>query len=353
MNKFTFYFIGLMATISLFSCEKEDNTITAAPLKNYEEQYNDEITIINNYLDSHYITVIDNRGKQNDQDVTISKKETGDTTHESILDQTKYKLETRPVLFHGIIYTVYYLVLRQGSKNSSTNRGGESPCNTDSVLAAYSGSYLKSTTENEATTVSATFFEDSKNPPLFSSLMGVIKGWSEIFPQFKTGWFSGNDSNGKISYFDFGAGVMFIPSGLAYYNFSAGSIPSYSPLVFSFKLYEIERVDTDGDGIYNFQEDIDGDGYMYSFVNKTNYPKYTGVKNVDIDIWFKDDTDQDGIPNFLDIDDDDDNYSTKIEFKKPDGTYHTFETVPNCSSEIDPLKMKRYLSKLCTPPYLD
>lgn len=315
MNKVTFYFIGLMATISLFSCEKEDNTITAAPLKNYEEQYNDEITIINNYLDSHYINVTKDRGKQNDQDVTISKITDATTqfsikSYENNTGDSYPQLRSRIVNLHGLDYKVYYLILRQGSKNSSTNRGGESPCNTDSVLAAYSGSYLKSTTENEATTVSATFFEDSKNPPRFSSLMGVIKGWSEIFPQFKSGSFSENETNGTISFYDFGAGVMFIPSGLAYYNLSAGSIPSYSPLVFSFKLYEIERVDTDGDGIFNYLEDLNGDGYMNSFVNKTNYPKYPDDSTID---WYKDDTDRDGIPNFLDIDDDNDNYSTKFE----------------------------------------
>jgi hypothetical protein len=141
---------------------------------------------------------------------------------------------------------------------------------------------------------------------------------------------------------------MFIPSGLAYYNSSSVSIPSYSTLVFSFKLYEIDRIDTDGDGIYNYQEDIsdggEGVGYMYSYANKTNYPNYP----VDA-IRYSDDTDRDGIPNFLDIDDDGDNYSTKVELKKPDGTYHTFETVPSCSGQT----AKRYLSDKCKPPYLD
>ena len=49
--------------------------------------------------------------------------------------------------------------------------------------------------------------------------------------------------------FAVGAGVMFLPSGLAYFNGASGSIPSYSPLIFSFKLYAIKRADQDGDGI--------------------------------------------------------------------------------------------------------
>lgn len=358
MNKFKFYFIVLIATITLFSCEKDDNTIPTVPLKDYKEQYKIDTLQIRKYLDSHYITVTNNSGKQDDQDVTISKITDAATqfpinSYKNNTGDTYPQLRSRIVNLHGFDYEVYYLILRQGSKNTITNRGGESPCNTDSVLASYSGSYLKETTTTEGSTVSATFFEESKFPSQFFNLfslngISVIRGWSEIFPQFKTGWYEGNENDGTISFYDFGAGVMFIPSGLAYYNLSAGSIPSYSPLVFSFKLYEIDRIDTDGDGIYNFQEDIKdgGDGYMYSYANKINYPEYTGDKT--IDKWYEDDTDRDGTPNFLDIDDDDDNYSTKVELKKPDGTYHTFESVPNCSDN-----KKRYLSKLCIPPYVD
>jgi hypothetical protein len=43
------------------------------------------------------------------------------------------------------------------------------------------------------------------------SLFSTIKGWSETFPQFKTGTSKANDADGTITH-DFGAGVMFIPS---------------------------------------------------------------------------------------------------------------------------------------------
>jgi hypothetical protein len=92
---------------------------------------------------------------------------------------------------------------------------------------------------------------------------------------------------------------MFIPSGLGYAAGSA-SIPSYSPLVFSFKLFELQRLDQDGDGIPSYLEDLDGDGYSRVLA--------TGVLNPD-------DTDGDGIPNFLDVDDDGDGYGTKTKLK--------------------------------------
>ncbi|MBX9806224.1 MAG: FKBP-type peptidylprolyl isomerase, partial [Flavobacteriaceae bacterium] len=160
-------------------------------------------------------------------------------------------------------------------------------------------------------------------------------GWSEIFPLFKTGT-SDINPNGTVTHKDFGAGVMFLPSGLAYYNTGKGSIPAYAPLVFSFKLYEIQRLDQDGDGIPSYQEDLNGDGYMRFLA--------TGVDNID-------DTDKDGIPDFFDVDDDGDNYTTKLELKKPDGTYHTFETVPSCSTSIKGIK--RYLTSDCKPPFID
>ena len=327
MNKFKFYFIVLITTFSLFSCSNNDTTAEITPPRDYTAQYTTEIADIETYLKTNFITVIDNPGFTDDQDVTISKITAGEI---SIWDQTIYQLKSREVNLHGVPYKVYYLVLRQGV--------GQSPSNADAVLASYNGSYLQS-----STMVTATQFEESKFPNQFFSLLGTIKGWGEIFPQFKTGNYNEHKENnipdGTIDYTDFGAGVMFIPSGLAYFQNGPGSIPSYAPLVFSFKLYEIQRLDTDGDGILNDQEDLNGDGYMYDYRNLVNYPTTPSIN--------PDDTDGDGIPNFVDIDDDGDNYTTKLELKKPDGTYHTFETVPSCSDQT----VKRYLTANCKPPY--
>ena len=54
-------------------------------------------------------------------------------------------------------------------------------------------------------------------------------------PEFKIGNYVAN-SDGTFSFSDYGAGVMFIPSGLAYFNIEAGSISSYTPIIFNFKL---------------------------------------------------------------------------------------------------------------------
>jgi hypothetical protein len=323
MNKFKYYFILMIGVVSLFSCSKND-TPTIEPLRDYAVQYASDNTDIEEYLKTNYITVVSHPGFIDDQDISIVKIPVGGT-QKSIWDQTTYELKSRNVSLHDITYKLYYLVLRTGT--------GIAPCNVDNVLSSYKGEYLERLTTAGVTALTATPFEEVKYPQQFFSLFSVIPGWSEIFPQFKTGTYI-SKSDGTVSYNDFGAGVMFIPSGLAYYAAGKGTIPAYAPLVFGFKLYEIQRTDQDGDGVMSFQEDINGDGYMRVLA--------TGVANPD-------DTDGDGIPNFADVDDDGDGYGTKIEIKNPaTGLSYPFADIPSCDGNTtDAARIKKHLDKNC------
>jgi FKBP-type peptidyl-prolyl cis-trans isomerase len=328
MNKFKFYFILSITTISLFSCSKNDSTAITPP-RDFAVQYPTDIADIEEYLKTNYITVTNNAGFADDQDVTITKI-TDAATQPSIysyLDQTTTfpQLKSREVNLHNITYKLYYLVLREGT--------GQAPCNVDGVLASYRGDYLERVTTSGVTALTATKFEEVKYPQTLLSLFSTITGWGETFPQFKTGTYTSN-ADGTVTHNDFGAGVMFLPSGLAYYNSGSGAIPAYAPLVFSFKLYEIQRLDQDGDGILSFQEDLNGDGYVRTLA--------TGVVNPD-------DTDGDGIPNFADVDDDADNYTTKLEIKNPaTGLSYPFADIPSCSGNTtDPARIKKHLDKTC------
>lgn len=325
MNKIKFYFILSMLSLALFSCSKSSDEAEVTPPREYSVQYATDIKDIEEYLKTYYIEEV-----TADFDIKISKIPTGGT-QKSVWDQTAYPLKFREVDLHGVKYKLYYLALNQGV--------GESPCNVDAVFAAYKGDYLQQVTKDGVTTLTVTEFERLSNPQQFFQLTGVIKGWSEIFPLFKKGTYVSN-SDGTISYKNFGAGVVFIPSGLAYYNSGQGTIPSYSPLVFNFKLYEIQRNDQDGDGIASYLEDLDGDGYMYSFTNTTLYPAKPTVN--------PDDTDGDGVPDFIDVDDDGDNYTTKLErsYKDANGVikYYDFANIPLCSGGNG---KKRHLDPKC------
>ena len=331
MNKFKYYFILLITTVSLFSCSKDD-AAEITPPREFAVQYATDLTDIEEYLKTYYITVVNHAGFQDDQDVTFTKIAVGGTQPSiySYLNSATFpKLLSRDVKLHDITYKLYYLVLREGT--------GTSPSNVDGVLASYKGDYLSRQKIAEVETLTPTFFEESKNPQQFFNLTTTISGWGEIFPKFKSGTYSSN-ADGTVSYNDFGAGVMFIPSGLGYYNIGSNSIPAYAPLIFSFKLYEINRLDSDVDGIMNFQEDLNGDGYVYDFRNTTNYPT-TPATNLD-------DTDGDGIPNYLDTDDDGDGVSTRTEITGTNGVLIPFESIPSCDGNTtNPDRVKRHLVK--------
>ncbi len=320
MNKFKYYFILLLAGISFVSCnKKDDDEVVVAPLKDYQEQFNIDNANIEEYLKTNYITVVDKPGDLTDQDVTFTKI-TDPATQPSIMSYlnsaTFPKLLTRNVDLHGIKYKMYYLVLREGT--------GISPMNTDGVVAAYKGEYLKRVekTATDPEKLTTTFFEQVVYVNNIVDLYSAIMGWSEVFPQFKKGTSKAN-ADGTMSYKDFGAGVLFIPSGLGYYANppSSGSIPAYAPLIFTVKLYDFKRLDHENngyssagvlienpDGVFDYQEDLNGDGYVYDYRNTTLYPK--APENLD-------DTDKDGIPDFLDQDDDGDGFTTRFEVTKP------------------------------------
>jgi hypothetical protein len=311
MNKFKYYFILLLAGISLVSCSKKDDDDDAVvvPLNDYTVQYKADNDSIVKYLNTNYITVNNAPGTPQDQDVVISKI-TDPATQPSIMSYLNSasfpKLLTRDVYNDDITYKVYYLILREGT--------GQNPINTDKVVATYKGNLLNGTVFDSSNGgIPGRFFlwpYDQATADAFP----VIDGWSEIFPKFKTGT-SSTASDGVITYTDFGAGVMFLPSGLGYYESAKTDIPAYSPIVFSFKLYDLQRLDHDQDGVYDYQEDVNGDSYLYDFRDTAKYPKPTDN--------LIDDTDKDGIADFIDPDDDGDGYTTRFELTKPIGATYS------------------------------
>ena len=333
MNKFKYYFILSITSLSLFSCSKDDVAAEVAPPREFAVQYATDITDIEEYLKTYSITVVSHPGFADDQDVSFKKIATGGTEPSifSYLNSATFpRLLSRDVKIHDITYKLYYLVLREGV--------GKQPCNVDEVLTAYKGEYLSRTKVADVETLGATFFEENKNPQQFFSLPSTIVGWGESFPKFRGGTYSSNP-DGTVSYRDFGAGVFFIPWGLGYFSQGKGGLPAYAPLIFSIKLYEINRLDSDGDGVQNFQEDLNNDGYIYNYSNKLNYPTFPAD-----DIRYADDSDKDGILNALDTDDDGDGISTRKEITDANGVLIPFASIPSCTGNTtDPARIKRHL----------
>jgi hypothetical protein len=340
-----FFKIIFLFTLGLIvvSCSKDNDNNNVAPLRDYTEQYTKDIANIETFMRTHHMEVVDHPGQTDDQDVTFTLIPEGPT---SIWNQ--YPRQTRYVNVKqndvDITYKIYYIQLRQG-----TGANSKSPSNVDRVLTSYRGEYIFSSTEQvnglDVTTLKSNQFEESINPQGYFNLTRVIRGWSEIFPQFKTGTYSGNP-DGTTSYSDFGAGVMFIPSGLAYFATAAGGIPAYSPLIFSFKLYKIQRIDHDGDGIFSFQEDLNGDGYLYSFAAGIANPDNTNAPGTSVLIGPNRYSKENEVPDFLDVDDDGDYFTTKSEIKNTlTGDSYPFDDIPSCGATGN--GKKKYLDPSC------
>ncbi|MEL1244045.1 FKBP-type peptidylprolyl isomerase [Flavobacterium sp. DGU11] len=295
MNRFLKAF-GLLSIITLFAACKKDDGPNTVPPRDYAVQYATEKVDIENYLKTHYMVV---------DPVTLDAvffaiPEGG--TQTSIWDQTEYPLRNKIVNSNSVDYTVYYLVFNEGV--------GEAATRADNVLVAYSG-----------TLFSGVQFDSQPYPQSLSPLYNSIEGWQEIIPLFKTGIYVDVDPSNPATFEGYGAGAMFLPSGLAYYNSSPSSaVSAYDSMIFTFKMYQLQYTDVDGDGILNKFETADG-------IDLNDY-----------------DTDGDDLPNYLDTDDDGDGHFTKNEIEDPEtGDSYDFDEIPTCTGGT----LKKHLDPAC------
>jgi len=179
-----------------------------------------------------------------------------------------------------IPHTLYYVVARGGV--------GENPTPVDSVYLKYQGMRLD-----------GTIFDSRLGAPVWFDMQGsgvsgnsgVIKGFKEGMPKFKSGGDIIENGDGTFTVTGSGLGLIFMPSGIAYFSGSAPGV-SYASLIFEVNLLATNTSDHDRDGVSTILEDLNNDGNL-----------------------FNDDTDEDGIPNYLDTDDDGDGILTEDEIK--------------------------------------
>lgn len=309
-NKFKFIFFLFLASLPFVSCRKDDeNTV---PLRDYTEQYESDNDSIEGYLKSHYLNVIESDGLI---DVEIKAI---DNNQISIWNNEQYPLQSRTLLNPAresnyvdgritdtVEYKLYYLVLNEG--------GGEKPTATDSVFCTYRGWTL----DNEEFDKTITPFW-STYPAVSTSEITLISGFREFVPELRAAETVSNNPDGTISFNNYGAGVVFIPSALAYYDRATSGISAYSPISFLIRLNDVRYRDHDRDGVMSSDEDLNANGDLYD-----------------------DDTDADNIPDFLDVDDDNDSYMTKYEILGPDGLKLPFADIPTCSGSTTGNKKHR------------
>lgn len=273
IKNLNYFFITLLV---FFSGCKKDNPDEVEEIRDLSEQTIADNSALIQYLETHFYNY-DDFEKNPDKypiEITLDTIAEDNANKTPLIDQvTKKTIE----LINGddkINVDLYYLVSRQGR--------GVSPSVADSTFVTYKGILLNGVKFDE------------KVYPVWFDLISVVRGFREVLPELSDGTFSVR-ADGTFDFKDYGQGILFIPSSLGYYSNNTGSIPAYSPLIFSVSLYLVNQSDHDLDGILSIDEDV----------NKDNNP-------------LNDDTDNDGIYNLFDTDDDGDGILTSNEYDQND-----------------------------------
>lgn len=236
--------IVAIISVLIFACSKDSTDSFDAVA---QEKIDDALLI--DYLKANYLI---------EADGTIDSITNGEP---SLYSQIK----TLAVTKNDIDYKLYYIILKEGV--------GKQASKFDSVMVDFSGIKLDSSYFNYPTL-------DSRFDLTSLLYNGGASGFSYATELLKAGE-QVLASDESFSFENSGEGIFFLPSGLGYGNLSeyTTGFPASTPMIFKIKLNYVKEADNDKDGKTNREEDTDKDGDLLN-----------------------DDTDGDGIPNYLDAD---------------------------------------------------
>ncbi|MGB0837957.1 MAG: FKBP-type peptidyl-prolyl cis-trans isomerase [Flavobacteriaceae bacterium] len=248
LNKFVF--IGMLGLIAI-GCNNDEEDVHDP----VEQAIIDDEAIVS-YLQSHYY---------DDSEMEIDSITDGQT---SLYDDPRMIVDN--VNQNDIDYKLYVLQLEAGGDDTlaESPETGEniSPSTVDSVFTKYTGFLM------------STGYEFDSNDNIWFRLDEVVKGWAYGYTHFTSG-FNTSVVDQPLSFEKTGHGYLFIPSGLGYGNNFVNSIPENANLAFEIELKLAFWRDHDGDGTLSKDEDVNGDRDLTD-----------------------DDTDGDGIPDYVDPD---------------------------------------------------
>jgi hypothetical protein len=274
----------LLSVFCFTSCKNDDDGYVADPPRDRTAQQARDKDSLLKYMSTHYYnsSIFETPGNYTYEDIDIIELPTDDDGNYLDLPNPDINtlliddIETFTTEYRNVEYEYYILKLNQG--------GGASPNSSDTVNINYYGQLFDG--EDFDSTANATNLD----------LITLIEAWRLVMPKFGTATDIFDNGDGTFSYNNYGLGVMFVPSGLAYYYSPPFGVNQYANLIFKFELYTKEANDHDEDLVPSYLEDLDGD-----------------------DDVFNDDTDNDGLPNFFDADDDGDGVLTRYEDIDNDG----------------------------------
>jgi hypothetical protein len=277
------YYLGLLAIMFVcVACPNDDDDDFEVVLADRGEQSIIDDALILEYLQTHFYNYEDFENPPANFDFRIVFDTiAGDNSDRlSIFEVGMATGALIDTVYNrtGADQTLYKLVVRQGV--------GERPSSiADSLFMNLQGTLL----EGEV-------FENSENP-LWFDLTATVDGFSQGLGNLgnvrgASGFTQNPDGTIEFNN-DYEIGALFIPSGLGFFAAPPSvNIPAFSPLIFTYDVFQIEESDHDNDGIRTLLEDVDNNGFFFDEV---------------------DNTDGDPLINFLDIDDDNDRVLTEFE----------------------------------------
>lgn len=305
---------GILVTgliIIMLSCKKDDGpAVEEIPPRALSEVAAEDEAEIKEYLQTHFYNyeAFANPTAEFDYKIKIDTIAGANADKIPLMDQVSMESFTIASSSFGrsdgeeVQHTLYHVVAREGV--------GGSPTIGDYAVLQYEGSLLNGKLFDAATT------------PVNQYLSNTVRGYGNGVKNFKTGEGPFENGDGTVRFENYGIGIIFIPSGLGYFDRPPGGIPAYSPLVFKIDVLSFrENTDFDQDGIPSIMEDLDGDGNLNNDNTDGDFsqlgPLYNhldpdddndGIPTRDeiiIDdngnITFPD-SDKDGIPDYLDND---------------------------------------------------
>ncbi|NER15556.1 hypothetical protein GWK08_19040 [Leptobacterium flavescens] len=282
INKLSYLLIPVL--LLWISCNNnDDDGGSGQELRDVAEVAVENETDIQAFLRTHFYNYeeFQNPPAGFDFEIVIDTIEGVNADKTPLIDQ----VTSRTIVLTGsndedVPHTLYYLEAREGV-------GGQ-PTIADSTFVEYTGTLLDGT------------IFDSRSTPIWFDLaifnpstngLGISRGFAEGITEFRAADGFTENPDGTITSNGFGSGLIIMPSGLGFFGAFVPRIPAYSPLIFNVRLIAVNDADHDGDGILSVMEDLDNDRIVAN-----------------------DDTDGDGLPNYLDIDDDGDGTLTRNEF---------------------------------------
>jgi len=270
------------------SCSSDDdNGATQVELRDPEEVKDENSIQIEEFLQTHFYEFVDNPQNPNFQKFTYDTIAGANEDKTPISDSDD--LFSKEVTQNGVTYELYYLKIREG------NMEERHPTFADSTLVTFQGLTLNNET-----------FDTNPNPTWFD-LTQTVRGFYELLPELRGSSGFVQNSDGTVTFNDdFGIGVVFVPSGLGFFATPPVGSPirRYQPIIFTVQLYKSVLSDHDRDGIPSNEEDLNNNGR----VDELGDGDDPG-----------DDFDGNGVPNFLDVDDDGDGVLTRDEISDESG----------------------------------